>query len=143
MDTRERVLYHQIHPAKLLTDWTTAAVTCVLFWKHHLLAGLLLGLIPSLVATWALLRWADLEPYRTSRVGRYVERHMTRAMEGLRLVGMVVVWVGSWYHLPGAMVLGLLVILAGWSWSGSRAGTSSSAFVKTAPSTGPTSRDRD
>jgi len=27
MTNREKVLYHQIHPLKLLTDWSTGAVS--------------------------------------------------------------------------------------------------------------------
>jgi hypothetical protein len=115
MDARSKALYHQIHPAKLLTDWATAALACAIFWRHGLLDGLLVGLIPPVVASWALVRWADLEPYRASRLGLYVGRHMTRAMELLRLAGIVVVWVAAWRHSPALMILGLLVIVGAWS----------------------------
>ena len=114
MDTQSKILYHQIHPAKLLTDWVTAAVTCVLFWDRELAAGLAMGLIPSVVATGALLRWAELEPYRASRLGQYVRRHMTRAMVGVRLAGMALVWLASWYHSPAGMIVGFLAIAAAW-----------------------------
>ncbi len=115
LDARAKVLYHQIHPAKVLTDCATAALSCVLFWNHHLVEGLLIGPVPPVLATWALLSWADLERYRTSELGVYIGGYRTRMMEGLRLVGIGVVWVASWYRLPGMMAVGVLIIGGAWS----------------------------
>jgi hypothetical protein len=62
MELRERSLYHQIHPVKLLTDWLTAAFSAWLFWYHHLWTGLAVGVVPPVAASALLLRYADLEP---------------------------------------------------------------------------------
>jgi len=35
METREKVLYHQIHPAKLLTDWGTLPIALYLLWQRR------------------------------------------------------------------------------------------------------------
>jgi hypothetical protein len=85
MSFRERVLYHQIHALKLLTDWSAGFAAAYLLWQHRLAAGLLLGLIPPIVISILLMRWADLEPLKASPFGRYVSRYMTRGMELLRL----------------------------------------------------------
>src|SRR5215510_8984875 len=114
MDTRAKVLYHQIHPAKLLTDWVTAALAGVLFWKHHLAAGLAIGVIPSVLISWALIRRGDREPHRASRFGRYVARYMNRAMEGLRFVGIAIVWTAAWRHVASGILLGAVVIIGAW-----------------------------
>jgi hypothetical protein len=113
----ERVLYHQIHPAKLLVDWTAGLVAAGLLWRHHLIAAPVVGLLPPFVASALLLSGRfdqDLLRYQASEFGRYVARHMTRAMEALRLVGLVVLWVGSWHRSLSLAALGVLIVLAAW-----------------------------
>jgi hypothetical protein len=98
LNFRQRVLYHQIHPLKLATDWLSAAISTALLWQHLLVRALLVGLVPPVLVSAALITWAKLEPLERSRFGRHVARHMTRAMEGVRLLGLVVLWVGAWAH---------------------------------------------
>jgi hypothetical protein len=64
MNTRERILYHQIHPVKLITDVSSALASVLLFWHHRLGAGLLIGLLPPVLVSFALLRWANLERFK-------------------------------------------------------------------------------
>lgn len=115
MDLRERVLFHQIHPLKLVVDWVSGLVCAWLLWKHRLSAALVVGLIPPVVASAVLMRWANLNQLRESRLGRYVSRHMTRSMEAARLAGMILLGVGAWYHRVVLMVVGVAVILAAWA----------------------------
>lgn len=114
MDLRERVLYHQIHPLKLLTDGSTAILAAVLFWRHSLVPGLLVGFGPPVAASAALLRWADFEPYRHSALGRYLRRFMTRSVEAARLAGLLPLWGGAWSHHPSIIAVGALWILTCW-----------------------------
>lgn len=60
---QERYLVHQVHPAKLATDIGVAAVSTVLFWRHRLVLGLLVFLVPVPVASVLVLR-GDLSAYR-------------------------------------------------------------------------------
>jgi len=86
----ERVLYHQIHPAKLLVDWTAGLVAAGSLWRHHLIAALVVRLLPPFLASALLLTGRfdqDLLRYRASAFGRYVARHMTRAMEAKPIPG--------------------------------------------------------
>ncbi len=114
MTIQERSLYHQIHPLKLFTDWSTGLVALYLLWGHHLAAGLAVALVPPIAVSLVIVRFADLEKYRQSPFGRYVGRYMTRAAEATRLVGYGVMAVGAWYHVAWLVPFGLLVVLAGW-----------------------------
>ena len=116
MDFTERVLYHQIHPLKLLTDWSTAFIAVALLWSHRLIAALIVGFVPAIVVSAALLRWADLEPYRASRFGRYVEGFMTRRVEMARLAGLLPLWLGAWYRQPLIVGVGVVWIVGCWMW---------------------------
>lgn len=114
MTTAERVLYHQIHPLKLATDGGVGMVSYFLLWRHWLWTALAVQLVPAVVVSAALIRWADLEPQRTSPLGRYVERSMTPAMQGVRLAGNVVLSCGAWYRRPTIMLAGVAIVLVGW-----------------------------
>lgn len=111
---QEKLLYHQIHPAKFLTDWGAGLFALYFFWKRALLVGLLVAVVPPLVVSGLLIRFASLEKYAESRSGQFVKKHMTRARELLRLAGYVVMAFGAWYHLPWLILAGFLVILFAW-----------------------------
>jgi hypothetical protein len=118
MTLSERVLYHQIHPLKLFTDVSTAAIASYLLWEHRLGLALLVGFVPSIVVSAVLIRWADLEPYRRSAFGRYVGRFMTRRVEIARLAGLIPLWAGSWVHRPALIAVGVVWIIGCWLWGG-------------------------
>ena len=114
MERGERLLYHQIHPLKLFTDVTTAIAAAGLLWTHRLGLAVLIGWVPSIAVSAALLRWADLEPYRASAFGRYVRRFMTRRVELARFAGLILLWGGSWLRRPALIAAGAAGILACW-----------------------------
>jgi len=114
MTTYEKYLYHQVHPLKLLTDWGSGLAALYFFWKQELLLAVLVAVVPSLVISGVLIRFASLEHYATSKRGQYIKTHMTRARELLRLAGYVVMAFATWYHLPWIILSGLLVILLAW-----------------------------
>lgn len=116
MELADRVLYHQIHPAKLATDVVTAFVATALLWNHHLTAALLIGFVPSIVASAVLLRWANLDRYRESAFGRYVGRFMTRRVEIARLAGLMPLWIGAWLERPVVIAAGVAWIIGCWLW---------------------------
>lgn len=116
MDFKQQSLYHQIHPAKLITDWSTAFVAAWLFWGGHLVLGLAVGIVPAPIASALVIRLADLERLKGSAFGRYIARYMTATAQVLRLLGAAAFWVAAWYHSWLGMVAGLLVIVAAWSY---------------------------
>ena len=112
----DRLLYHQIHPLKLFTDISTAAAASLLFWAHRPAAAFLVGFIPSIVVSGALVRWADLEPYRRSAFGKYVAQFMTRRVEVARLAGLLPLWGGAWARRPALILAGVAWIVGCWLW---------------------------
>src|SRR6266851_9315493 len=114
MTSQEKYLYHQIHPLKLLTDWSTGIISLYFFWHHHFFAAVAIALIPPIVASSLLIKFANLEGQRASRFGHYVQRYMSRAMETLRLLGFVVMAAGAWSHAPWIIGVGLCIILFAW-----------------------------
>jgi hypothetical protein len=116
MDGAESVLYHQIHPAKLATDLTAEVASTVLLWRHRLVAGLLVRLVPAVVASAVLMRRTEnLERLRDSAVGEYVRDYMTPRAQAVRALGDVLTAIGAWRRRPSIIVLGWAVIAAGWS----------------------------
>jgi hypothetical protein len=114
LTSEERALYHQIHPAKLATDILSTPPSLYLFWRHRPISALIVTFLPAIIASWAVMRYADLEPYKDSAVGKYVRDNMTHAMEGVRFGGLVVMVIGAWFHKPWLFPLGLGIVLFGW-----------------------------
>jgi hypothetical protein len=114
MTPKEKYLYHQIHPVKLLTDWSTGLLALYFFWRHDFVAAVMIALIPAMVVSSLLINFGNLERQRASRFGHYVQRYMTRTMEALRLAGYIIMAVGAWYHALFFIGLGLLIVLGAW-----------------------------
>lgn len=114
MNSAEKRLYHQIHPAKLLTDWSMMALALYLLWRRRWRLALIVTFVPSIIASYWLIRYADLAPYKESPFGHYVARSMTRSMEGVRFAGAGLMMLGAWQRRPWLLPVGLLIILAGW-----------------------------
>lgn len=115
VDWKERYLYHQVHPLKLFTDWATGAVALVFLWRHQLGRALVVGIIPSMLVSLAIVRLVDLNRYKASRMGKYVEAHMTRGMEAVRFAGFGLMGIGAWWKMPWLIAAGLILILLGWA----------------------------
>lgn len=75
MELHDRLLYHQIHPVKLVTDAGTAAVAAICFWRHEPLLGAAVGFVPSVLVTAALLRWVDLDSLCRNNTDTMFEVH--------------------------------------------------------------------
>jgi hypothetical protein len=114
MTPQEKRLYHQIHPLKLATDISAEIVSLYLFWKHKLLAGMLVFLVPPIIASALVMRLANLETYKQSAFGRYIHDYMTPSAVAIRVLGTVITHVGAWYRKPALIPLGLLTVLLGW-----------------------------
>jgi hypothetical protein len=110
----EKVLYHQIHPLKLGTDFVFAFVSLYFFWQHQLTIALILHFAPPVLASFFVIALADLEPQRHSSFGRYTKRVMTRRIEAVRFAGDIVMILGGWYHSYAAIIAGILIVLAAW-----------------------------
>ena len=114
MEKSERVLFHQIHPFKLCVDWLTAFFSLYEFWIHQILIGLVIGFIPSIITSFVLVQYANLEKIKTSRFGVYISKNMTRFIEIIRMFGYLMAVTGAWVHSLFLIILGFLIILLGW-----------------------------
>jgi hypothetical protein len=114
MTPQEKALYHQIHPLKQATDISAEIVSLYLFWKHRLLAGMLVMFVPPVIASTLIMRLANLETYRQSALGRYIGEYMTPSAVALRILGTIITHTGAWFRKPALIPLGLLTVLLGW-----------------------------
>jgi hypothetical protein len=114
MPFADKLLYHQIHPLKLATDIAAAFGSLYPFWQHRLWLGLAVAVIPCVIASILVMRYADLEWLKGSAFGVYIGRSMTPAMQALRLAGFVVMALGAWFHTPLAILFGIVIVLAAW-----------------------------
>jgi hypothetical protein len=110
----DRLLYHQIHPLKLLTDGIAGFAGLYPLWRHELVLALAIIAIPPAIVSFALVRFVDLDGYRRSAFGRYLARYMTPLTQAVRFLGYVLMAAGAWFHLWYAIPTGLLVILLAW-----------------------------
>ena len=116
MTLKEKLLFHQVHPAKLATDIGAALVSLYLLWQHQLVIGLLTHFIPPPIGSAAVIRFADLESYKNSRLGAYVVRYMTPIAQAARLAGDLITVGAAWYQSFAGILFGLAVIAAAWSY---------------------------
>ncbi len=115
MNFRERLLYHQIHPAKLAVDVGVTIPACHFFWQHDLALAIATSLLPPIaVSAIILLANVDLERYKSSRFGRYVATYMTRSLEAVRIAGFAVMALACWFHSLAGVAAGLAVVALAW-----------------------------
>ena len=114
MDFREKQLYHQIHPAKLFTDWSTGFIALYFLWQHNLVVALIIMFVPSIIVSLLMVRYLNLEKYKQSPFGRYIRVYMSRFIEMVRLAGYLVMALGAWYHVFWLIPLGVGITLLGW-----------------------------
>ena len=114
MTVEEKIIYHQIHPLKLGVDIATSLLTTYFAWQHNIVWFLVLFLIPSVIITMLLIKFADLGGLRTSSFGNYIKKYMTRPVEAIRFAGQIIMWVSAWFHWPLLIAFGAAIIIGGW-----------------------------
>lgn len=114
MTLKEKILYHQIHPLKLVADIACEPISLYFFWQHDLVLGLSTHFAPPIAASLILICCADLEAIKRSRAGAYLQRHMTRTIEATRFAGDIVMVFGAWFHQPFLILAGSAVVVIAW-----------------------------
>jgi hypothetical protein len=115
MTLREKILYHQIHPAKLLTDCATSFASSSLLWEARWTEAGLIAFLPSIMLTLILLLFDRLERFKDTSFGHYIKRFMTKKIEAARLAGQIVVWSGAAAHILWIVPFGYFVIALAWA----------------------------
>jgi hypothetical protein len=116
MTLKDKILFHQIHPAKLATDIAAAVISLYFLWQHQLAIGLATHFVPPPIGSAAVIRFAELEPYKSSGLGAYLGRYMTPTAQATRLAGDLVTVVAAWFQSPAGIVLGFAIVLAAWTY---------------------------
>ena len=111
----ERALYHQIHPVKVFADIASALIALDLLWRHLLVPGLVMALLPPVLVSATLIREVDLDRYRRNAMGAYLRRFMPPWVQALRLFGAAFALYAAWYHVPAGVIGGLALVAACWA----------------------------
>jgi hypothetical protein len=114
MTFKEKILYHQIHPLKLSVDVATSFFTTYLLWQHNIVWFFIFFLLPSVITSLFLVKFANLEPIKNSSFGKYISKYMTHAIEAIRIAGQIIMWIAGWFHLTFMILIGFLIIIAAW-----------------------------
>ena len=123
MTLRDRSRYHQLHPAKLLADWTAAIAAGIFLWRRQPLPAVAVGFLPSLLVTAAFLFGkfdASLDRIRSRPLARAIAPQLSAEVNALRFAGLAVAWAGCWLHRVWLLPAGIAVILGGWGLAGRR-----------------------
>jgi hypothetical protein len=116
-DFPERERYHQLHPAKLLVDSSTAIAGGVLFWRRQPLAALAAGFVPAIAVTLVFLSGGSTGVSKRSDAGPSHVRSRPRCPRtSTPFASAASPWRGPGADSAGAWPIpaGLLVIVAGW-----------------------------
>jgi hypothetical protein len=116
MTLKEKILFHQVHPAKLATDVAAALISFYFLWRHQLVIGLLIHFIPPPIGSAVVICAANLDHYRNSDLGAYLARYMTPMAQAMRLIGDLITVIAAWYQSLAGIVFGLALILAAWTY---------------------------
>ena len=115
MDFNEKVLYQQIHPAKLVADVSGSIVSTYLMGRRRFAWAMLAAFVPAIVASVLVIAYADLERRKNSPFGRYMRRNMDRrVLDAWRFFGQVLMWVGAWYRVGKLVPIGAATVVAAW-----------------------------
>jgi hypothetical protein len=115
MRVAEKVLVHQVHPAKIGTDVTASVISNVLLWNGRARAAVAVRVLLPVAGSLAVLALADLDALAATRRGRYVLAHMPPSAQAVRLAGDALMGVGAHRRSVPLLVAGAAVIAAGWS----------------------------
>jgi hypothetical protein len=115
MRPAERVLVHQVHPAKIGADVTASLVSNVLLWQARPKAAITVRVLLPLAGSAAVLRFADLDALARTGRGRYVLAHMPPSAQAVRLAGDALMGLGAYRHRGAVIIAGAAVVVTGWS----------------------------
>lgn len=113
----DRGRYHQLHPAKLIVDWGTAAVAGALLWSRQPFAAAAVGFGPSIVVSLLFLSGRfdrTLEVIRSRPMAQAIAPQLSADINALRFAGLALSWAGCWFHRVWLIPAGVFAIIGGW-----------------------------
>ena|SRR5688572_17412211 len=115
MTRDERHLYHLIHPAKVLADSAGACAALAAFWAGWPGFGVLFAIAVPVIASALLLRHADLDAQKKSKLGNYLRKYFPKSARIQRHAGFAVLAYGTWSRTFMIAVLGVALIAHAWT----------------------------
>ena len=115
MQLAEKLIVHQVHPAKIGADVTASLVSNALLWRGRPRAALAVRLLLPAAGSLAVLTLADLDALAQTPRGRYVLAHMPPSAQAVRLAGDALMGLGVHRRSVVLLGAGAAVIAAGWS----------------------------
>jgi len=115
MRLADGALIHQVHPAKIGTDVTAAAVSNVLLWRDRPAAALLVRYLLPAAGSIAVIGLADLDGLSRTRRARYMLAHMPPEAQAVRLAGDALMGLGAYRRSTPLLAAGAAMIAIGWS----------------------------
>jgi len=116
MTLGEKVLYHQIHPAKLGADIAAEIVSLPFLWYHWLAWGLVTHFAPAFIASALMLRFGDFSAIKAAPRGDYLRRYMTPPIQFARFAADMAMMAAAWFHEPVVIAAGVAVVIAAWTY---------------------------
>jgi hypothetical protein len=115
MQLADKVLVHQVHPAKIGADVTASVVSNVLLWKGRRGPAVAVRFLLPAAGSAAVLSLADLDALGRTPQGRYVLAHMPPSAQAVRLAGDALMGFGARRRSVALLLAGVAVIAVGWS----------------------------
>jgi hypothetical protein len=115
MRLADKVLVHQVHPAKIGADVTASMASNVLLWRGQPKTAVAVRILVSVAGSAAVLSMADLDALARTRRGQYVLEHMPPSAQAMRLAGDALMGFGARRRSRVLPLAGAVVIVAGWS----------------------------
>lgn len=115
MTKDERNLYHLIHPAKVFADTAGAVAALAAFWAGWPAVGVLVAVAVPILASVLLLRRAEFEAQKRSRLGAYLRKYFTKTASYQRHFGFAVLAYGTWSRTFMLGVIGAALIVHAWT----------------------------
>lgn len=86
-----------------------------MFWSHNLIGGIIVNIVPSIIITFIIIRFVNLDRFENSRSGKYISKYMSSVTEIIRFSGNIIMMIGAWYHSVLLICIALaIIILAGY-----------------------------
>ena len=115
MQVADKVLVHQVHPAKIGADAMASVVSNALLWRGRTKAALAVRAVLPVAGSVAVLTLADLDALAQTAPGRYVLAHMPPSAQAVRLAGDALMGLGARRRSVALLLVGATAVAAGWS----------------------------
>ncbi|MBI3627042.1 hypothetical protein HY224_03280 [Candidatus Uhrbacteria bacterium] len=110
----EKILYHQVHPLKLIIEWSGALLALYFFWQGEMWKGIFMAFLPAVFSSWLVIQWADFKSIKNTHLGQNFKHYLAKHLKALRMLGYLLTVLGAIYNSTSTVTFGLAVIITSW-----------------------------